>query len=466
MKLSKTLRRKLENNLIQVFLPEDVTSTFDSVFGLDNAKAILQDVVTYFQNDCKTIEPYTSYAIIGPHGSKKESLVFATANASKLPVISVDTSIFTTEDEDDINKKLNLIFKVSEKLQKEFPGVLIMFQNLHQTEEMDNDNLFYLNLVREYRKTKKTFLFALSSRDNWVVPPLVMQEGLFETNIIIDYPDLATREKIFEACIKKENLTLAPDVSINRLAKDTYGETYRSIEHIVKDTHLYSVRQNHTEVTQNDFSETIMRLSAGDKNIKMTEKERKLCAYHEAGHVIAGYFSNNEYVLSRVEISPRSQGSLGLTLSDVDENKYSYFKEDFENRIISSFGGLAAEEEVFGAHTSGVISDLSMATMTAANMVKAYGMDNEFGPIVVLPGITDSLLNTSMADMFIKEILNNLLEKTKKIIKEKRPYLDALAKALVEKEVVLGTEIKDIFDKVDAEVHEIETVSFEEGDLL
>ena len=198
-----------------------------------------------------------------------------------------------------------------------------------------------------------------------------------------------------------------------------------------------------------------MKLSAGEKKKKMTDKEKLSTAYHEAGHVIAGYFSNPNYQLSRVEISPRTS-SLGLTATDIDERKFAYFKEDFENLILECLGGMAAEEVVYHSHTSGVIEDLSEATAIAVNMVRAYGMNDLIGPMQIAPEITDSEHFKAIADTQVSENLKKLLNKTIRIISEHRAYLDALAKTLVEKEVILGNEIEEIFAKVKHDLEEQE----------
>lgn len=448
MKFNHFLEQKFKNNFIEVVQPNDIVSDFDSLYGLENAKETLQDIVRYFKRTAPAPAPYSSYGIYGPPGTRKASLVFATAKAANLPVISLNTSIFTSLKESDIRKKMQLLFSVATKLKKEYKGCIIVFENIHQVEEMVNENTFYLNLIKEFRGTRNIILFALSSLEAWAVPTFVFEEGLFDCVISIDYPDLATREKIFEACIKKHKLSLDPNVSINRLAKDTYGETYRTIDHIVKEAHLYSVRNGLKEVNQLAFSETIMKLSSGEKNVKMTEEERAHTAYHEAGHGIAAYFSELGYLLNRIEISPRSQGSLGLTVSDADEAKHTYYRKDYENRIIMCLGGLVAEELIYGKHSSGVSADLAMATAHASNIIRAFGMDESFGPMVVLSEITDSAKTKATADELISQLLKDLLEKTRALMRDKRPYLEALANALIEKEVVLGNEIEEIFKEV------------------
>lgn len=190
-----------------------------------------------------------------------------------------------------------------------------------------------------------------------------------------------------------------------------------------------------------------MKLAAGEKREKMTDKEKLSTAYHEAGHVIAGYFSTPNYQLKRVEISPRAS-SLGLTATDIDEKKFSYFKEDFENLIVEYLGGLAAEEVIYGSHSSGVLADLAYATTAAANMVKAFGMCDVIGPMQVIPDVTNSEATKAMADAQIAEILKKMKKKSIDVVSKHIPYLEALAKELVEKEVILGNEIEEIFTKV------------------
>lgn len=453
MKLSYFLDRKLEDNLIKVTEPDEISVTFADLFGVDNAVEVLQDIINYFDNPSSTVQPHKSYFLYGPLGTGKASLVYATAKEAYIPVVDFDASIFSSlATEEQVNKKFSIILKAVNKLSTMFDGCAIMFRNAEELECSEMViNAFYLNLIKHFSDMPNVFIFALSSTGAMAVPLIVKEHDFFATTIGIEYPNLSVREKLFEACIRKENIEVASDVSINRLAKETFGETPVTIAYIVKEAHLYSLRQEHEQVTYKDFSETILKLSAGESSRKMTEKEKRITAYHEAGHVIAGYFGNPEYILSRVEISPRIE-SLGLTVPEYDENKLHYTRNDYEMLIIDFLGGLAAEEVVYGIHGSGVSSDLQHATAFAANLVRIYGMHEDFGLMVVLSDITDSEATKSLAEKIIKELLNELHAKTKDIILKKRPYLDALAEALLEKEVVLGTEIEEIFKKVALEI--------------
>ena len=441
--------KKLSQKRIEVDLPEDITVTFDSLYGHEKEKEVLADIVSFFKG--APIIPHLSYYVYGPIGTGKSSLIFATGKEADIPVISIESSIFSTaKDENDVDEVLSLVFDTAKKLQEYYGGVIVAFKSSEWIDEMENDSIFYPNLIRYANQSINTFLFLLTASTDIFVPAELIENEMFSTILTVDYPDLKTREKLFEDCIKAEKLKLAQDVSINRLAKDALGYTPINISYIVREAYLYSQRQGHKEVTSSDFAETIDRLSNGAKTIKMTEKERIATAYHEAGHVVAGFYSDPNYVLKRVEISPRS-GSLGLTQQDVDESKHSYFKKDYENEIITCLGGLAAEEFKYGSHTSGVVTDLSMATAHAANMVKAYGMGKALGPMVVIPDVTDSPARKAHAEEEIKTIVSELLEKTRDIIQKHQKSLKALANALLEREVVNGEEIKEIFEKAEKE---------------
>lgn len=450
------LKKKVEKMQIDIFFPDEIGVTFDSLYGLDQAKEAMQDIIRYFADDSsKSVKPHFSYCIFGETGVGKASLVYATSKAAGIPVIAIDFIVFLSLTGKKQAALVEIIYSTAKKLKNIFGGCSVVFKNIHAISEIENNSMFFASLVRNASGLENVFSFMLSVVSPLAVPAIVLENNLFNTAICIDEPDLATREKIFKDLIQKFEIKIADDVSISRLAKDTFGETPLEISYIIKEAHLFSLRHNHDAVTAEDFSETIMKLSAGEKKKKMTDKEKLSTAYHEAGHVIAGYFSNPNYQLSRVEISPRTS-SLGLTATDIDERKFAYFKEDFENLILECLGGMAAEEVVYHSHTSGVIEDLSEATAIAVNMVRAYGMNDLIGPMQIAPEITDSEHFKAIADTQVSENLKKLLNKTIRIISEHRAYLDALAKTLVEKEVILGNEIEEIFAKVKHDLEEQE----------
>lgn len=464
MKISHSQEKKLKNKLISVTFPDKIEVTFSSIYGHENEIGILKDIVNYFSTNKTTkVKPHMSYVISGPVGIGKASMVYALSKEANIPIIMIDCSVFRVNSIKETSRTLKLIFDTARKIRNSVGGVLVVFNNSHEIDMMEDEAvIFYSYLMKNLYDFDDIYMFLLTAKDVVMLPAMIIDNNLFTTPLTLDYPKYDVREKIIADYIKKNNVVLEPSVSLSRLAKDTLGETPQSIAYIIKESVLYSIRQGHDFVTQNDFSETIMRLSAGENKYAMSDKERELTAYHEAGHVIAGYFSDPEgYKLNRVEITPRTE-SLGLTCDDTDENKFSYSKKDYENMIISCFGGMAAEEIKFKEHTSGVRVDLSMATATAANMIRLYGMGDALGPMVPLVDITDSAYIRQMADKEINEKLKKLYAETVALMHEKMPYLDALTAVLLEKEVVLGNEIEEIFAKVDAEILETEVFPMDE----
>lgn len=456
MKLGYFLDKRLARDHIEVTQPSEIKVRFASLYGLEKEKELLQDIVDYFKSDANRPMPHSSYYISGPLGCGKSSLTFALAKEANIPIISVDCSIFRSDERDEITEKMDLIFNVARKLRNQNGGCIITFKNAHELEYMEDEstssatnltkNIFDMNLIQNLHDLKNIFMFLLAIGSITVSSEFATR-NLFATELLIDYPSLAIREKLFKVAIKRNKVSIDSDVSINRLAKDTIGQTCPIINYIVKEAQLYAYRKKHEKVTKSDFSEVIMKFSAGEKTLKMTEKERMLTAYHEAGHVIAGYFSDPDYKLSRVEITPRSQ-SLGLTSGDTDEAKHSYFKKDFENLVIHYLGGMAAEELIFGDHTSGVCQDLSYATAVTSNMIRAYGMGESLGPMIPYKDVADSLYTRSKAEKEINILMKDLYKRCYDILSNHQAELEALTKALVEKEVVLGDEIKEIFDSV------------------
>lgn len=450
MKISHSQEKKLKSKLISVTFPEKIEVTFSSIYGHEKEVEILKDIVNYFSPNTSTkFKPHASYVISGPVGIGKASMVYALSKEANIPIIMIDCSVFRVNSIKETSKTLKLIFDTARKLRDNVGGAIIAFNNSHEIDMMEDDAvIFYSYLMKNLYDFDDIYMFLLTAKDVVVLPAMIIDNNLFTTPLTLDYPKYEVREKIIADYIKKNNIAIEPNVSLSRLAKDTLGETPQSIAYIIKEAVLYSIRQNHTAVTQNDFSETIMRLSAGENKYSMTDKERELTAFHEAGHVIAGYFSDPEgYKLNRVEITPRTE-SLGLTCGDTDENKLSYFKKDYENTVIHFLGGMAAEKLKFNDHTSGVKADIASATAIVANMIRIYGMGSSLGPMVPLVDVTDSAYIRELADKEIREKLDNLLTETYKIVSDHILYLDALAAALIEKEVVLGNEIEEIFKKV------------------
>ena len=228
------LKKKVEKMQIDIFFPDEIGVTFDSLYGLDQAKEAMQDIIRYFADDSsKSVKPHFSYCIFGETGVGKASLVYATSKAAGIPVIAIDFIVFLSLTGKKQAALVEIIYSTAKKLKNIFGGCSVVFKNIHAISEIENNSMFFASLVRNASGLENVFSFMLSVVSPLAVPAIVLENNLFNTAICIDEPDLATREKIFKDLIQKFEIKIADDVSISRLAKDTFGETPLEISYII-----------------------------------------------------------------------------------------------------------------------------------------------------------------------------------------------------------------------------------------
>lgn len=443
---------KNKKNDFTVYAPEEITITFDGLIGLENAKEDLKDVVAYIKNPITFeklgIQPHMHYLIQGPAGSGKTSLAYAVAHEANIPIVVVNCKSFAVEKARSF-KLLKDIFSEATS----YDHSVVLFKNFEGFFQVnDSFQIAFLRKLLELMAECKNVVVISTLSETIAISggEYLFDEDAFSKTIEIIYPDMKTREKMYQLFCS--NIPIDDSVSFSRLARDSYNMTARDMKQIVKNATLFAIRNNSEAVTREHFDEMISMELLGQKRKKMSDKEREATAYHEAGHVIAHYFADHNYKLSKVEIAYRTE-SLGVTMEELDEDKLSLFKEDWENQIIGCFGGMVAERLVYGSNTSGVIQDLGMATFYAKSMVCTFGMCDEFGPMSLIEdddgttfAFSESLIKES--DECARNILIKLYNRCEDIISKHEKELRALTKALLEKEVVYGNEIKEIFNSI------------------
>lgn len=444
------------SNVISVYQPNEIEITFDKLIGLENAKEDLKDVVEYIKNpsafEKMGIRPHMHYLIQGVSGIGKTSLAFAIAHEANIPIVVVDCKDFINT-----RKKAFTLLKNAFKATAPFEYSVLLFKGFSRFFQISDDfrYVFMHELLSLMKKCEKVVVIStLDIALNIINGDYLFDEDAFSKTIDVLEPDLKAREELYRLFCN--NLSLESSVSFNRLAIDSFGMTAKDIKSIVKNAALLSHRNGKEMITKEYFDEVISQELLGQKRKKMTDKERLSTAYHEAGHVIAGYFSNPDYKLSKVEIVHRSD-SLGITMAQSDEDKLSYFKTDWENRIIHYLGGIVAERIIYNENSSGVSQDLTTATIYAKMMVALFGMSDSFGVFSAYETYSEedetSTLCTDCDSLYTevnneaKKILNALYDKTYNIVVAHKDELEALTKALIEKEIVDGDEIKEIFEK-------------------
>ncbi|KHC90405.1 ATP-dependent metalloprotease FtsH [Thermotoga sp. Mc24] len=298
-----------------------------------------------------------------------------------------------------------------------------------------------------------------------ILDPALLRPGRFDKKIVVDPPDMLGRKKILE--IHTRNKPLAEDVNLEIIAKRTPGFVGADLENLVNEAALLAAREGRDKITMKDFEEAIDRVIAGParKSKLISPKEKRIIAYHEAGHAVVSTVVPNGEPVHRISIIPRGYKALGYTLHLPEEDKYLVTKSELLDKLTALLGGRAAEEVVFGDVTSGAANDIERATEIARNMVCQLGMSEELGPLawgkeeqeVFLGKEITRLRNyseevASKIDEEVKKIVTNCYERAKEIIRKYRKQLDNIVEILLEKETIEGDELRSIlseeFEKV------------------
>jgi cell division protease FtsH len=291
-----------------------------------------------------------------------------------------------------------------------------------------------------------------------ILDPALLRPGRFDRQVVVDRPDLNGREEILK--IHSVNVKLADEVDLKVIAGRTPGMVGADLANIVNEAALLAARRGKKRVTMNELDEAIDRVIAGLEKKKrlISPKEKKIVAYHEAGHALVAETLPNTDVVHKISIVPRGIAALGYTIQLPTEDRYLMTKSELEDRLAVLLAGRVTEELVFGDVSTGAQNDLMRATDIARAMVKEYGMSGKMGLMSYErprnPFLTgDSWTSTEKEysekiaadiDEEVKRILDETHVKTRNIIEENRETLDALANLLIEKEVVDREEFKKL----------------------
>lgn len=435
---------------VKVLPVEENDNYLDNIIGLVEPKKYLKQTLEFFKKPeiykNKKVTIYRKFIFIGRSGVGKVMTAYAFAKEANLPIIVVDMEKFV------VHTPLVLMKNFKQVLDAHKPAVVLL-KNIEYVAmlEMEKQVPVFSTLCNYLNTYTDCFFFATMA-STCAFPEFAISENGFNTVLTFEDPDLKQREELLKRFISRFPHAESFDSDeenndLKKVAKNTLGMTAGDLIHLLENSLIQAYMDGHTELTYDSIDTALSSKMYGHKKKPMTEEARRFTAYHEAGHVVAGYFANpKKYKLSKVEIVHRTE-SLGLTIDEIDEEKLNSVKEDFENDIISCYGGMAAEEIIFQTSSSGVSADLGMATMYGSYMIKSFGMHKEFGPISLDDEyfVSDALNET--ADIYLQDMLKDLYKRTREIMIEHKPELIALAEALIEKETIYGEEILEIFKK-------------------
>nr|MCR5727858.1 AAA family ATPase [Lachnospiraceae bacterium] len=309
--------------------------------------------------------------------------------------------------------------------------------------------------------TSKGIVIIAATNRPEVLDKALLRPGRFDRRIIVDKPDLKGRVEILK--VHGKNVLLDDSVNLEEIGLATSGAVGSDLANIINEAAILAVKNKRTLVTQDDLMESVEVVIAGKekKDRILSEKEKKVVAYHETGHALITALEKNAEPVQKITIVPRTMGSLGYVMQVPEEEKYLMTEEELKARLVTLYGGRAAEELVFGSITTGASNDIEKATDIARAMVTQYGMSKKFGLIGLekqgnqyLDG--RSILNcgeqtAAEIDHEVMEILKECYEKAKELLRGNRDIMDRIAEFLSEKETITGKQFMDIYNEVIAE---------------
>ena len=421
---------------------------FSDVEGVDEAEDNLREIVDYLQNPDKYKEIGASMPkgllLVGPPGTGKTMLAKAVAGESNVPLFSMSGSEFVEMFVGMGASKVRDLFKQA----KEKAPCIVFIDEIDAIGQKRNAGAVGGNDEREqtlnqlltemdgFEANNGVIILAATNRPE-ALDPALTRPGRFDRRVPVELPDLKGREAILRVHAKK--VKVAEDVDYEKVARMASGASGAELANIVNEAALRAVRDGRRFVTQADLEESIEVVIAGyqKKNAILTDKEKRIVAYHEIGHALVAAKQTNSAPVQKITIIPRTSGALGYTMQVEEGDKYLMSRAEIENKIATLTGGRAAEEIVFGDYTTGASNDIEQATKLARAMITRYGMSADFD-MVAMETVTNQYLggDTSLAcseetaaqiDEQIVAIVKKQHEKATKILTDDREKLDELA---------------------------------------
>ena len=444
-------------------LVEESRATFKDVAGLTEEKEEVQELIDFLKNPKK----FTSMGaripkgvlLVGPPGTGKTLLARAVAGEAKVPFYYISGSDFVELFVGIGASRVRDMFKQA----KMNAPCLIFIDEIdavgrqrgtglgggHDEREQTLNQL--LTEMDGFGANEGIIIIAATNRPD-VLDPALLRPGRFDRQVTVSLPDKNARIEILK--VHAKNKVLSKEVTLENLAKRTPGFSGADLENLLNEAALLAVRRNKKEITMEDIDEATDRVLMGPAKVtkKYTDKEKRLVAFHEAGHAVMGLKLDGANEVQKITIIPRGHAG-GYTMMTPKEESFNYTKKELLESICGLLGGRVAEEVTFGEITTGAHDDFKKATKIARSMVTEYGMSS-LGPMMLEEPSENTFLgrdytkNRNISDTVAHEIdeemrsiINDCYEKTKKIITENKELLSLIANALLEDEIITKEEI-------------------------
>jgi cell division protease FtsH len=432
--------------------------TFEDVAGIDEAEDELVEVVDFLKNP----QRYTKLGarvprgvlLYGPPGTGKTLLARAVAGEADAAFFSMSASEFVEAIVGVGASRVRDLFKQA----KEAAPAIVFIDELDAIGRSRSGNVGGISGGHDERE--QTLNQILTEMDGFeagtnvivlgatnrpeVLDPALLRPGRFDRRIAVQPPDRNGRVEILK--IHTRSVPLAPDVDLGRIAASTPGATGADIALLVNEAALFAARRDHAAVEQRDFTDAIEKIILGaERQVVMTDADRERTAYHESGHALVGMLTPGADPVRKISIIPRGQ-ALGVTLATPEADRFNYGQDELLAKIKVALGGRAAEKVVFGDLTTGAESDIQNLTQIARGMVGRWGMSDAIGAIAVTDGRQDGALlpgavpasppTQQLVDEEVRRIVDGAEQDVIRLLERERGRLDALARALLERETL------------------------------
>ena len=440
--------------------------TFHDVAGLEEAKEEVKEIVEFL----KTPKKFTKLGgkipkgalLVGAPGTGKTLLAKAVAGEAAVPFYSLSGSDFVEMFVGVGAARVRDLFK---KAKEKAPCIVFIDeidaigrsrgrgQMPGSNDERENTLNSLLVEMDGFSTDSGVIILAATNRPD-VLDSALLRPGRFDRQISIDKPDLIGREATFKVHVR--GLTLNEDVNLKNLAAQTPGFAGAEIANVCNESALIAARKNKKTIEMDDFQDAIDRVIGGleKKNKIISPEEKKIVAYHEAGHAIAGWYLEHADPLVKVSIVPRGIAALGYA-QYLPKEQFLYQTDQLIDEMCMALGGRAAEEIIFGKISTGALNDLERITKMAYSIVSVYGMNKNIGNISFFDSkqsdynftkpYSDS--TAEKIDFEVKRIVENAYERTKNLLINKKEQLEKIAKKLLEKEILFQNDIEILIGK-------------------
>ncbi len=443
--------------------------TFEDVAGIDEAKNELVEVVDFLRNPKK----YTRLGgtapkgvlLIGAPGTGKTLLARAVAGEAGVPFFSMSASEFIEMIVGVGAARVRDLFK---QARENAPAIIFIDEldaigrarggaAIAGSSEQEQTLNQILTEMDGFSSKEGVIVLAATNQPD-VLDKALLRPGRFDRRVVVNLPDRHGRLAILK--VHTRNVPLAEDVRLEETSSATPGLSGADLRNLVNEAALLAARREQTNVTQKDFMDALEKIMLGpERSLILSEDERERIAYHESGHAILGLLVPGADPVNRVTIVPRGQ-ALGVTYQRPESDRYNYSEHYLRARIIGILGGRSAEEVVYGSRTTGAENDIEQATNLARGMVTRWGMSDRLGMIQLAPK-QNPYLNAAVGGGFsggrpfsehtakaiddeVLRIIGECHDEARRLLREHRPQLDALAQALLEKETLGEAEILEV----------------------